>query len=80
MFVGIGAQKTGTTWLADYLAYHDQVCFSPIKELHYFDTKYFDKSFQKLFIRRLHKLVSRIKKLFIEDRLQKNKKAIYRLW
>ncbi len=39
-FVGIGAQRAGTTWLADYFATHPQVCFSPIKELHYFDAKY----------------------------------------
>jgi hypothetical protein len=37
-FVGIGAQRAGTTWLGNYLNHHPQVCFSPIKELHYFDT------------------------------------------
>ena len=36
-FVGIGAAKAGTSWLADYLAGHPEVALSPIKELHYFD-------------------------------------------
>lgn len=36
-FVGIGAQKAATSWLADYLDSHPQVGFSPIKEMHYFD-------------------------------------------
>lgn len=39
-FVGIGAQKAGTTWLGDYFNQHPQVGFSPIKELHYFDVVY----------------------------------------
>jgi flagellin-specific chaperone FliS len=46
-FVGIGAQKAGTTWLANYLDAHPQVAFSPIKELHFFDAvflKYFKRS------------------------------------
>lgn len=36
-FVGIGAAKAGTTWLAGYLRGHPQVFVSPLKELHYFD-------------------------------------------
>jgi hypothetical protein len=39
-FVGIGAQRTGTTWLANYFANHPQVGFSAVKELHYFDAVY----------------------------------------
>jgi hypothetical protein len=39
-FVGIGAQRTGTTWLANYFSNHPQVFFSPIKELHFFDSIY----------------------------------------
>ena len=39
-FVGIGAQRAGTTWLARYLSDHPQVGFSPIKELHYFDWRF----------------------------------------
>ena len=40
LLIGIGAQKSGTTWLSDYLHRHPDVFMSPIKELHYFDLKY----------------------------------------
>ncbi|MFK8047626.1 MAG: sulfotransferase [Halioglobus sp.] len=42
-FVGIGAAKSGTSWLADYLYSHPQVALSPIKELHYFDARFCEK-------------------------------------
>lgn len=60
MFVGIGAQKTGTTWLADYLSNHNQVCFSPIKELHFFNTKYLNMNLDKIFVKKLHECVLNI--------------------
>lgn len=37
-FVCIGAQKSGTTWLAHMLAHHPDIFITPVKELHYFDT------------------------------------------
>lgn len=39
-FLGVGAQKAGTSWIGKYLNSHPQVFMSPIKELHYFDCKY----------------------------------------
>jgi hypothetical protein len=36
--VGIGAQKAGTTWLADYFYAHPEVFMAPYKEMHYFDS------------------------------------------
>ena len=39
-FLGIGAQKAGTTWLADFLTSHPEVAMSPMKELHFFDQYY----------------------------------------
>jgi hypothetical protein len=39
LLIGIGAQKAGTNWLADYLAGHPQVFMSPIKELHFWNTR-----------------------------------------
>lgn len=36
-FVGIGAQKSGTTWLARMLASHPDIFVTPVKEIHYFD-------------------------------------------
>lgn len=36
-FVCLGAQKSGTTWLARMLAGHPDLFLTPVKELHYFD-------------------------------------------
>ena len=36
-FIGIGAQKAGTSWLARNLAAHPQIWVPPLKELHFFD-------------------------------------------
>lgn len=41
-FVGIGAQRSGTTWLGQYLRDHPDVGFSPLKEVRFFDSKYVD--------------------------------------
>ena len=44
-FIGIGAQKAGSTWIADCLREHPQLCLpvgrdgQPIKELHHFDAE-----------------------------------------
>jgi hypothetical protein len=42
-FIGIGAQKAGTTWLHRNLQVHPQI-FMPRKEVHYFDRKIDDRS------------------------------------
>ncbi len=36
-FIGIGAQKAGTSWLHHNLAKHPQIWMPPLKEIHYFD-------------------------------------------
>lgn len=36
-FIGIGAMRSGTTWLTNQLRQHPQIWMPPIKELHYFD-------------------------------------------
>jgi hypothetical protein len=36
-FLGIGAQKAGTTWLSRNLQLHPQIWIPPVKEIHYFD-------------------------------------------
>lgn len=36
-FLGIGAQKAGTTWLWENLRQHPEIWTPPVKELHYFD-------------------------------------------
>lgn len=53
--LGIGAQKAGTSWLADYLQDRSEVFMAPLKELHYFDTKFmpdFRQRFDVLFKRK----------------------------
>lgn len=37
LFLCVGAQKAGTTWLGRTLARHPDVFFTPVKEIHYFD-------------------------------------------
>lgn len=39
-FLGIGAQKAGTTWLHAMLSAHEDVWLPHLKELHYFDRKF----------------------------------------
>jgi hypothetical protein len=39
-FLGIGAQKAGTTWLHAMLSAHDELWLPHRKELHYFDQKF----------------------------------------
>jgi hypothetical protein len=38
--LGVGAQKSGTTWLYDYLSQRGDVFMPRRKEMHYFDAKY----------------------------------------
>ena len=64
LLFGIGAQKAGTSWLYKYLSEHPQVLESPIKEIHYFDTKYMPEYF-KGFNRR------------VLDRFKKSKKPYW---
>jgi hypothetical protein len=37
-FLGIGAQKCGTTWLHRQMSRHPQIAFPKGKEMHYRDT------------------------------------------
>lgn len=38
-FIGIGAQKAGTTWLYEMLRHHPQVLFPAGKEIHFWDMR-----------------------------------------
>ncbi len=49
-FIGIGAQKAGTTWLDRNLRRHPQIWMPPLKELHYFDEKIKDPSSTLVFL------------------------------
>ncbi len=39
-FIGIGAEKAGTSWIAQCLKEHPQICFSKQKEIRFFDKNY----------------------------------------
>ena len=39
MFLGVGAQKSGTTWLSRYLADHPDVYMSALKEMHFWGNR-----------------------------------------
>jgi Sulfotransferase family len=41
-FLGIGAQKAGTTWLSHNLQLHPEIWMPSLKEIHYFDEKIHD--------------------------------------
>ncbi len=39
LFLGVGAQKSGTTWVSNYLAGHPDVFMSPLKEMHFWGNR-----------------------------------------
>lgn len=39
-FIGVGAQRSGTTWIGHFLRNLPDVSFSPIKEINFFDSKF----------------------------------------
>lgn len=43
LVICIGAQKAGTTWLADYMRAHPEAHSPPVKEVHYFDARFAPK-------------------------------------
>jgi len=43
-FVGIGVQKSGTTWLGEMLAQHPEILFVPQKEVSFF-TRYYHRGY-----------------------------------
>lgn len=48
-FIGIGAARTGSTWLYHLLWPHPELWLPPIKELHYFDA--IDKTIERQSLR-----------------------------
>jgi len=53
--LGIGAQKSGTTWLYDYLKNRPDVYMHPLKEVHYFDGLYESEKWPHVIKNRLAK-------------------------
>lgn len=54
-FIGIGAQKAGTSWLWRVLKQHPAIWMSPIKELHHFDVRWPFPSFVQLHRRQVRR-------------------------
>ncbi len=46
-FIGIGAAKSGTTWLFHCLGQHPQICLSEPKEINYFNQRGSFRNFNK---------------------------------
>lgn len=61
-FVGIGVAKAATTWLGEYFKFHPEICMSPIKEIHYFDEKYFNHK-QQIKYKRIKSLKESVQNL-----------------
>lgn len=61
-FLGIGVAKAGTSWLGDYFNKHPEVCFSPVKEIHYFDT-IFLKFVSEIKLKRIENLKQIVNKI-----------------
>lgn len=63
LFVGIGAMRSGTTWLSSYLKDHPDFYHSPIKEMNFFNTTFPNRmrSFGEPFRRK------RIEKIVLES-------------
>ena len=60
--LGVGAQKSGTSWLHHYLLHHPSVKMSAIKEVHFWDQKFrgdLCHSFKEQFQNNLRSAVSR---------------------
>lgn len=60
-FVGIGAQRAGTTWLSTMFDDHPEIGMSPVKETHFWSSKYV--AHQRNSVRGLQALKLRIPKL-----------------
>ena len=58
----IGAQKAGTTWLAEQLRQHPEFSFPPRKEIRYFDTKHVPE-FEHVRAQRLDEFCSRVSRI-----------------
>lgn len=66
VFMCIGAQKAGTTWLYEVLRDHEDVGLPPIKELHYFDNLYLSEKHYAYRIRSLTRASQKYLKVLLQ--------------
>jgi len=68
LLIGIGAQKSGTTWLADYLLNkQSDVYLPPVKEVHFFDNYCMPKYGQFFEEQRLAGLINQVQSLNLNN-------------
>lgn len=62
-FLGIGAPRTGTTWLHSNLKRHPEIWMTPVKEVHYFDKRHRKRSENPYYRNHLRKRSRRYRRL-----------------
>jgi hypothetical protein len=62
-FLGIGAPRTGTTWLHTNLKKHPEIWMTPVKEVHYFDKRHLSRSDNPYYRNHLRKRLRRYRRL-----------------
>jgi hypothetical protein len=62
-FLGIGAPRAGTTWLHANLGEHPEIWLTPIKEVHYFDSRHRGRRNNNYYRRHLRKRARRYLRL-----------------
>jgi hypothetical protein len=62
-FLGIGAPRAGTTWLHANLSKHPEIWLTPVKEVHYFDSRHRGRRGNNFYRRHLRKRVRRYAKV-----------------
>jgi len=67
--LGVGAQKSGTTWLYDYLKAHSACAVPRHKELHVFDAAFRPNLFRTFADDRVKELLDQLDRAEPEDRL-----------
>src|SRR5690348_15932856 len=58
-FLGVGAPRTGTKWLAANLRRHPEIWLTPVKEVHYFDKRRQARSKNRYYRNHLRKRMRR---------------------
>lgn len=70
LLIGLGAPRTGTKWVSTYFAQHPDVLMSPLRVLHYFDSRYAPEEharYDRQFEERLKKELQREERLKRRD-------------
>jgi hypothetical protein len=62
-FLGVGAPRTGTTWLHSNLRRHPEIWMVPVKEVHYFDKRHLRRSKNRYYRSHLRKRLPRYRRL-----------------